>query len=79
MATSEDVPAGEWINDGVQGGAPSYHNTLLFHEQFGFKPNPVRMRVSFGKDNTAWNNVAETEIVRKHRASIKRFGKVLKW
>ncbi len=70
---------GAAINDGVQGGAPSYRNTLLLHETFGFRPHPVRFRVSFGKDETAWNNVYETAIVRQHQESIARFGRVLKW
>lgn len=86
VATSESLPvlgaeggAASWINDGVQGGAPSYHNTLLFHREFGFEPQPVNLRVSFGRDGTAWNNVCETPIIRQHRASIARFGRLLKW
>ena len=80
VATSENVGCqDDWINDGVQGGAPTYRNTLLFHQKFGFEPTPVNLRVSFGKGTTAWNNVTETELVRTHRASIRRFGQVLQW
>jgi predicted NAD/FAD-binding protein len=40
------------------------------------------MKISFGKDKTAWNNHGkdyETELVKRLRPEIKRFGNVLKW
>ncbi|CAF0908811.1 unnamed protein product [Brachionus calyciflorus] len=73
---------GLYINDGVQGGAPSYRNTLLLHKENGFQPSPVNMKISFGKGSTAWNNHGkehETELVRRLRPEIARFGNVLKW
>lgn len=73
---------GQYINDGVQGGAPSYRNTLLLHKENGFEPSSVHMKISFGKGATAWNNQGEkyeTELVRRLRPEIARFGNVLKW
>ncbi|EGD73835.1 hypothetical protein PTSG_05529 [Salpingoeca rosetta] len=78
VCTSEDVGNGDWINDGVQGAAPSYRNTFLFHDQFGFKHEPVHMKVAFGKGPTAWNNVAPTPLIHEHQREIERFGRVLK-
>lgn len=40
------------------------------------------MKISFGKNSTAWNNYGgkyETELVKRLRPEIARFGKVLKW
>ena len=78
VSTSEDVGGGDWINDGVQGAAPSYHNTFLFHREFGFEHEPVHMKVAFGKGPTAWNNIAPTQLVIDHQREIERFGRVLK-
>lgn len=73
---NEVVP---WINDGVQGGAPSYRNVCLLLEHLGFAPHPVQMKVSFGKNETSWNNTTETQLVRELRDDIERFGRVLVW
>lgn len=78
VCTSEGIGQDQWINDGVQGAAPSYRNTFLFHQEFGFEHEPVHMRVAFGKDKTAWNNVAATQIIREHEREIERFGRVLR-
>ena len=48
----------------------------------GFETSPVHMKISFGKDKTAWNNHGkeyETELVKRLRPEIQRFGNVLKW
>lgn len=83
VATSETVAAngapGTWLNDGVQGGSPTYRNTLWLHEQAGIAPRPVDFRVSFGRDDTAWNNTAATPLVRRLQPDIRRFGKLLEW
>ena len=67
VATSEVVDlagaSSQWLNDGVQGGSPTYRNTLWLHDQVGITPRPVEFRVSFGKDETAWNNSTTTELV----------------
>lgn len=83
VATSEVVSSngspGTWLNDGVQGGSPTYRNTLWLHEQAGISPRPVDFRVSFGRDDTAWNNTASTPLVDRLRPDIRRFGKLLEW
>lgn len=83
VATSEVVDhgsnGGAWLNDGVQGGSPTYRNTLWLHEQVGIAPRPVDFRVSFGRDGTAWNNAYETALVRRLQPDIQRFGKLLEW
>lgn len=77
VSTSEDVGQGHWINDGVQGAAPSYRNTLLLHRELGFEHHHVHLKVAFGKGETAWNNIAPTSLVLAHREEIERFGQVL--
>ena len=42
-------------------------------------PRPVDFRVSFGRDDTAWNNTASTSLVDRLRPDIQRFGKLLEW
>jgi predicted NAD/FAD-binding protein len=81
VATSETVPlegnGSAWINDGVQGGSPTYRNTLWLHQQVGMEPRPVSFRVSFGKGETAWNNTATTPLVERLGPDIRRFGRLL--
>lgn len=46
----------------------------------GFETNPVHMKISFGKNTTAWNNQGiETDLVKRLKPEIARFGRVLKW
>lgn len=78
VCTSEDIGQGDWVNDGVQGAAPSYKNSLMWHELHGFKPSPVKLKVAFGKGETAWNNIAPTDLIRRHSKEIERFGRTLK-
>jgi len=83
VATSEVIDgergSAAWLNDGVQGGSPTYRNTLWLHEQVGIAPRPVDFRVSFGKDETAWNNTTSTPLVERLRDDIRRFGELLEW
>lgn len=83
VATSEivstDGAVTQWLNDGVQGGSPTYHNTLWLHRQVGVEPREVRFRVSFGKGETAWNNTHKTPLVERLRSDIERFGALLRW
>ena len=83
VATSEVIwngtSPGVWLNDGVQGGSPTYRNTLWLHEQVGIAPRPVDFRVSFGRERTAWNNSFTTPLVERLRPDIRRFGKLLEW
>ena len=38
----------------------------------GFEPTSVHMKISFGKDKTAWNNSGfETDLVRRLRPEVK--------
>jgi len=62
-----------------QGGAPSYHNNLMFFKEFGFDPHPVKFKVCFGKGDKAWTNHSESLLVRRLRKDIRRFGRALKW
>jgi hypothetical protein len=51
-------------------------------KEFGHEPTKVNMKISFGKDKTAWNNHGkehETELIKRMRPEIKRFGELLKW
>lgn len=72
-----------YINDGVQGGASSYRNCLLLHQQFGVMPTQLGFRVCFGKGEFTWNNYAEntklSPLVQRLRPDIKRFGRLLHW
>ena len=79
QATSEDMSVvNSYINDGVQGGPFSYRNTLALHRKFGFEPQPVAMKISFGKGQTNWTNYSETELVKRLKKDIKRFEKTIK-
>ena len=68
------------INDGVQGGAPSYRNCLSLHAALGgFVPQQVFMKVAFGKGGLTWSNVgAPSDLVRRMQPDIARFGRVLR-
>lgn len=55
---------------------------IIIMKEHGFEPSPVHMKISFGKEATAWNNHGqeyETELVKRLRPEIARFGKLLKW
>jgi predicted NAD/FAD-binding protein len=84
VATTEQLqlPDGTTVraNDGVQGGAVSYRNSLKLHELLGFKPQAVNMTVAFGKAQSTWSNVgAPSELVQRMQPHIERFGRVLRW
>jgi len=68
----------EWLNQGVQGGSYIYHASFRAFERQGYAASPVKLQVSFGKDETHWTNVFPTKLVEKHRSEIKRFMRVLK-
>ena len=80
QATSVEIDSVDtFINDGVQGGPFSYRNTLALHKKFGFEPQPVEMKISFGKGDTNWTNYSKTPLVERLQKDIARFGKVLRW
>ncbi len=70
MATSEEIdPAkfgASFINDGVQGASPQFANTYAVFDLLGFKPSPIDMQVSFGRDKEDfWSNVFPTHVISK--------------
>jgi len=71
MATSSPIDqhkyGAEYINDGVQGGSPVFHNTYKMFEQLRFGASKVGMQVSFGKDEESefWSNVFPSRIIDK--------------
>jgi predicted NAD/FAD-binding protein len=71
------------INDGVQGGSSSYRNSILLHQQVGFNPSPVHMRVSFGQESHAWTNYLPSDSngieIQQLQSEIGRFGRYLKF
>ncbi|CAO1617070.1 unnamed protein product [Sympodiomycopsis kandeliae] len=83
-ATSYQLPDSEYygadyINDGVQGASPVFHNTFkMFEQVLGFKATEVGLQISFGKGKeTFWSNVFPSELVDKFQDDIKKFGKTL--
>lgn len=54
-ATSYQLPdpkryGADFINDGVQGASPVFHNTFkMFDDVLGFKATEVGLQISFGK------------------------------
>uniref|UniRef100_A0A2C9K765 Amine oxidase domain-containing protein n=1 Tax=Biomphalaria glabrata TaxID=6526 RepID=A0A2C9K765_BIOGL len=80
VATTEPIegPGNLRINDGVQGGCPTYRNTLNLMAEFGLATTPVKMMISFGKGPTFWTNHSTTELIRNYKEEIKRFGGTLR-
>lgn len=66
------------INDGVQGGAPSYRNMISIMQELELEPYWLDMKVSFGVGELRWNNYEETPIIVELRDEIKKFGNLLK-
>jgi NAD(P)-binding Rossmann-like domain len=67
-----------WFNQGVQGGSNIFHHTMTMFARQGYHADPVKLQVSFGKDESFWTNVFPTELLAKHQKEIKRFAIVLK-
>jgi predicted NAD/FAD-binding protein len=71
MATSlpieNDKYGADYINDGVQGASPVFHNTYAMFEKLGFSASDVGMQVSFGKDAETefWSNVFPSQVIDK--------------
>ena len=69
------------FNDGVQGGAESYRNTLMLLKECNCPDvNWLNVRVSFGKGKNNWTNYksSESSLIREHREEIRKFGQLLK-
>lgn len=68
-----------WFNQGVQGGSFIFHHTVTMFARQGFHADPIKLQVSFGKDDTFWTNVFPTELLAKHQKEIRRMVNVLKF
>lgn len=68
-----------WFNQGVQGGSYIFHHTLTMFSRQGFHADPVKLQVSFGKDETFWTNVFPTELLARHQREIRRLTFALKF
>lgn len=61
-----------WFNQGVQGGSYIFHHTVTMFARQGFHADPVKLQVSFGKDDTFWTNVFPTKVLEKHQKEISK-------
>lgn len=71
-----------WCNQGVQGGSYIFHHTLTMFQRQGFHADPVKLHVSFGKEETFWSNVFPTKVLQKHASEVARLVtllKVMRW
>lgn len=64
----------EYINDGVQGVSPVFHNTLMMFETvLGFRTSDVGMQISFGKGQESfWTNIFPSQLVDEFQNDIKK-------
>ena len=67
-----------WLNQGVQGGSYIFHHTMTMFARNGFWADPVKLQVSFGKDEHFWSNVYPTKLLEKHAGEVRRFFRMLK-
>lgn len=61
-----------WFNQGVQGGSHIFHHTVTMFARQGFHADPVKLQVSFGKDETFWSNVFPTKVLERHQKEVRR-------
>ncbi|KAF2476184.1 FAD/NAD(P)-binding domain-containing protein [Lindgomyces ingoldianus] len=66
-----------WMNQGVQGGSYIFHHTMTMFARQGHHADPVKLQVSFGKDDIFWSNVFPTQLLAKHQKQIRRFKRML--
>jgi predicted NAD/FAD-binding protein len=68
------------INDGVQGGATSYANTLALMRACDVaQPHWVNVKVSFGKGANNWKNTCESDLIASLAKDVKKFKRTLRW
>ena len=67
-----------WLNQGVQGGSYIFHHTMTMFARNGYRADPVKLQVSFGKGEHFWSNVYPTKLLKKHESEVKRFYWMLK-
>jgi predicted NAD/FAD-binding protein len=68
-----------WLNQGVQGGSYIFHHSMTMFARQGYHADPVKLQVSFGKDDKFWTNVFPTELLARHAKEIKRFQFMMKF
>lgn len=79
ISLDKDKYGASWMNDGVQGGAPSFKHTLNFFKQYGHQAQDIKLQVSFGQGKESfWTNCFPSQLVDQFSADIKKFGRVLK-
>ncbi|TKA55873.1 hypothetical protein B0A49_11158 [Cryomyces minteri] len=66
-----------WLNQGVQGGSYIFHHTMTMFARQGYHADPVKLQVSFGKDDQFWSNVFPTSLLARHQSEVKRFALML--
>lgn len=82
MPLDKDRHGASWFNQGVQGGSYIFHHTCTMFARQGYHSDPVKLQVSFGKDDTFWTNVFPTEILAKHQKDIRKLvfmWKFMRW
>lgn len=69
-----------WFNQGVQGGSLIFHHTCAMFARQGFRADPVRLQVSFGRGaETFWTNVFPTRLLAvRHRREVARLARALR-
>lgn len=80
VACTKDVGNGQFINYGVQGGAPASHrNIISFLREFDEEIDDANLSVSFGKNEYHWTNYHDSELQKRLQKDIERFGRLIKW
>src|ERR1700760_943971 len=74
----KEMTGAGWMNQGVQGGSPIFHHTMTMFARQGYYADPVKLQVSFGKDDTFWTNMYPTKLLGRHQKEIARFTSMLR-
>lgn len=72
MPLDKNRHGASWFNQGVQGGSYIFHHTVTMFARQGYHADPVKLQVSFGKDDTFWTNTFPTQILEKHQKEIRK-------
>jgi uncharacterized protein with NAD-binding domain and iron-sulfur cluster len=67
-----------WMNQGVQGGSYIFHHTMTMFARQRYHADPIKLQVSFGKDDTFWTNVFPTKLLAKHQKEIGKFNRMIR-
>jgi len=67
-----------FLNQGVQGGSHIFHHTMTMFARQGYWVDPVKLQVSFGKDDQFWTNSFPTKMLERHQREVQRFYWMLK-